>query len=85
MNMPMIVSNIPANREVLKKHALYVNPSNIKEITEQFLYLISNYSQEVYKLHMLKENSYFETISSAQNRFIAYKNILTTMINELSQ
>ncbi|WP_233586509.1 glycosyltransferase [Legionella sp. km772] len=81
MNMPMIISNIPANIEVLKEHAIYVNSLDVNEITEKLMQLISNYSLEVQKLQELKRNNYFKSVSTTQNRFTDYKNILKTMIN----
>ncbi len=84
MNMPMVVSNISSNKEVLKEYAIYVNPFDIKEITEQLIYLALNYSKEVKKLQILKQNNYFKSLVSAQKRFVAYKSILKKMMNELS-
>ena len=82
MNMPMIVSDISVNKEVLKDYANYVNPFDINEITDKFLQLIANYQQETYKLQALKRNNYFESVASSQNRFAAYKKILKEMLNE---
>lgn len=81
MNMPMIVSNIQANTQVVGEYATYVDPLDKDDITEKFIRVISNYSEEVKKLHDLKDSDYFETTSSAAKRFRTYKSILETMVD----
>lgn len=80
MNMPMIISNIPANKQVIGEHAHYVDPLDSAGIAEKFINVIDNYNQEVNKLHELKAQSYFDNLFTATKRFNTYKSILKTMI-----
>ncbi|KTC66075.1 N-acetyl-alpha-D-glucosaminyl L-malate synthase BshA (plasmid) [Legionella adelaidensis] len=80
MNMPMIISRIEANLNIIGEHAHYVDSQNSEEVAETFLKVIENYSLEVKKLCTLKENNYFGSITTASNRFNLYKNIIKKMV-----
>lgn len=81
MNMPMIISNIPANKQTVGEYATYVDPMNSNDIAEKLILLISNYNDEVKRLYDLKAQNYFKIFSTALKRFNTYKSILKTMIH----
>ncbi|CEK10235.1 glycosyltransferase [Legionella hackeliae] len=80
MNMPMVLSNLPANRQIVGEYAHYIDSCNSQEVANKLLELITNYDHEVGKLSNLKDNKYIQNICNAANRFDNYKKLLRDMI-----
>jgi glycosyltransferase involved in cell wall biosynthesis len=82
MNMPMIVSDIQANKQVVGDYATYVKSLDCEDIVAKFIDVISHYDEEVNKLIQIKSGNYFEKIPCAAKRYSTYKSILKTMVKQ---